>query len=380
MSFQLRVPARSGVAGLVTFENALFKMSTFIIDNTDYKTLVLDIDGNVTVATIKAMFNANNQQVGQGAIHSISGLIYSQADPRSNIVNGMCVYQPPLSVFDQDEGVFIGDMQLILTPNSNWKQCVVESAKTGSTYDEDLVFGSDFTFGIKSLRFYIARTRVLEALPKQLNFSMPDMIVSNKQISNGQQNLDFIVPPSTQQIVIWIQDSSVGNNTKLSYARFKARQNCPAGDLKRMDKFGPWAKTYDENLQSIQLTFAGITKPMTLFQTGNGGSTSQPSVSVSMLQRYLMNNQNQQRSDHETFYDWLSQGAYYTFDFTRDSTNLGTYLSVKIAYNGDYPTQGKTVGDLASVINLYVCSIYRRDFALTYSELGNVVAVQSAMQ
>jgi len=95
-----------------------------------------------------------------------------------------------------------------------------------------------------------------------------------------------------------------------------------------------------------------------------------------------MNNQNQQRSDHETFNDWLSMtsGAYYTFDFTRDSTNLGTNLSVKIAFNGDYPTQGKTVGDLASVINLYVCSIYRRNFALTYSELGNVVAVQSAMQ
>jgi hypothetical protein len=115
MTFELRVPARAGVDGLVTFENALFKMSTFIIDNTDYTTLVLDVDGNVTVATIKAMFNTNNQQVGQGAIHSISGLIYSQADPRSNIVNGMCVYQPPLSVFDQDEGVFIGDMQLILT-------------------------------------------------------------------------------------------------------------------------------------------------------------------------------------------------------------------------------------------------------------------------
>ena len=126
---QLRVPARDGVDGLVTFEEALYKISTYLIDNTDSTTLVLNIEGNVTVATIKAMFNANNQQVGQGAIHSVLGSI-AQADPRSNTVNGMCVYQPPLSLFDQDNGVFIGDMQMILTPNSNWKQAIVESSCT----------------------------------------------------------------------------------------------------------------------------------------------------------------------------------------------------------------------------------------------------------
>ena len=119
---------------------------------------------------------------------------------------------------------------------------------------------------------------------------------------------------------------------------------------------------------------------MTLFQTGNGNTVSKPNTSITMLQRYLMNNQNQQRTDQETFTDWLSQGAYYAFDFTIDSTNLGTYLSVKIAYNGDFPSVGRVQSDISSTINVYVCSIYRRDFALTYSELGNIVSVQSAMQ
>jgi hypothetical protein len=111
---------------------------------------------------------------------------------------------------------------------------------------------------------------------------------------------------------------------------------------------------------------------MTLFQTGNMEIRylSRSRIHHTMLQRYLIINQNQQRTDNATFKftDWLSQGKYYNFDFTRDSTNLGTYLSVKIAYNGDFPTQGKTQNDISSTINVYVCSIYRRDFALTYKE------------
>lgn len=142
---ELRIPARGGVNGILTFENSIFEVHGVLINTAvNYTTIVLNIiSSNVTVGVIKAMFNASNQVAGQGAIFNVLGHT-TQADPRSNVVNGMCVYQPPLSVFDQYEGVFIGDMQLILTPNSNWKQCVVESAKTGSTYDEHLIFGSDF--------------------------------------------------------------------------------------------------------------------------------------------------------------------------------------------------------------------------------------------
>jgi hypothetical protein len=124
----------------------------------------------------------------------------------------------------QDNGVFMGDMQMILIPNSNWKQSVVESAKRGTTNDQRCGTWCGFLFGYKSLRFYIARCRVSEPLPKQLSFSMPDMIVNINYLikpSNGSQNLDFIIPPSTQQIVVWIQNSACRNNSKIPYSRFK---------------------------------------------------------------------------------------------------------------------------------------------------------------
>jgi hypothetical protein len=111
------------------------------------------------------------------------------------------------------------------------------------------------------------------------------------------QNLDFVIPPSTQQIIVWIQDSACRTNSKIPLSRFKARQNCPNGNLKRRGEYGEGTKIYDENLQSIQLTVADITKPSTQFQTSNGAVTTRPDVSITMLQlqRYLMTNQNQQR-------------------------------------------------------------------------------------
>ena len=260
----LQMPARNSVNGIVTFEAGMYTIAGDVSgDNDNFVTTVINIVGStVTIAVIKAMFNVSNTSVGQGAIKEVSFGPYTQPSPRSNVVNGMCVYQPPLSLFDQDNGVFIGDMSMILTPNSNWKQSIVESSVPGTRYDQDIVHGTNFCFGIKSLRLYIARCRVSEQLPKQLNFSMPDMIVSNKQLSNGQNNIDFIIPPSTQQIVLWIQDSACGTNSKIPFSRFKARQNSPGGDFSRLNTFGPWCKTYDENVQSMQLTFAGITKPI----------------------------------------------------------------------------------------------------------------------
>ena len=52
-----------------------------LTDNLDYATLILNIEGNVTIATIKAMLSASNQQVWQCAIVNITGPI-AQTDPR----------------------------------------------------------------------------------------------------------------------------------------------------------------------------------------------------------------------------------------------------------------------------------------------------------
>ena len=209
---------------------------------------------------------------------------------------------------------------------------------------------------------------------------MPDMLIANKSLPHGSSNIDFIVPPSTQKVVIWIQDTSAGSNPKLPMTRFKTRQYTGAQGLNVLNQYGPWAHTLDERLQSIQCTFAGITKPMSNFQKAGGGKGGEPTVNQ-MLQRWMMTNQNNDnRQEPEKFHDWLSLGPYYLFDFSRDSSNLGTYLQVKVNYDGDLPTDGVSATSTgSSTVNLYVCAIYDRDIALTYGQFGNVIAAATQM-
>ncbi len=74
-----------------------------------------------TLAVMKVMYDAAGAD--KFMLYQVTNNgVYSQSDPRSNIVNNQVVWQPALSIFD--EGVesmsnFVGDMQIILTPNSN---------------------------------------------------------------------------------------------------------------------------------------------------------------------------------------------------------------------------------------------------------------------
>ena len=88
-----------------------------------------------------------------------------------------------LSVFDSTSPYFTGDIGIILTPNSNWRTSAIESAV--GDYNSDVQHGVDYAVGVKSLRFYIARTRITEDIPRQVTMTMKDFIVTNKQMMHG---------------------------------------------------------------------------------------------------------------------------------------------------------------------------------------------------
>lgn len=343
-----------------------------------------DLDIKLNVVNLASIFGG----AGPG-LYAISGIVevdrgsfrnpHTQPDPRSNVVNGMVAYQPPVAFFDiPSPHVFFGDMQIQLTPNSNWAQACVESAVPGTYYGTDVKHGTDYSFGIKSMRLYLARARLMVAPERSLSFSVDDIQISNKQLPFGASTLNFSIPPSVRMIACWIQDSAVGSNSKLPLTRFKTRQYTGTSNLTALNKYGPWAQTYDERLLSIQLNFAGITKPQTLFQRGNTGTAAE--TTNSMLQRWIMNNQmNDDKLSPEKYMDWLSMGPYYVFDFTRSADNLGTYLTVNVNYdNSTILTDGSAPGSQQTPnINLYIAAIYTRDVAITYGEYGNIVSVQT---
>lgn len=314
-------------------------------------------------------------------INRVGGNPYAQADPRCGIVNQVVAYQPPLSFFDMtDPDVFFGDMEIQMTPNSNWASAAVESPGD-DYYSSDIKHGLDYCFGVKSMRLYLARAQLIMTPRMNPSYTGYDYLVSNKQIGQGANIINFNIPPSTQKVICWIQDSAVGTNSKLPLTRFKVRQFTGASGLQALNRYGPWTNTYDENINQLQLNFAGVSKPVTSFVRGGSGQIGESTVN-NMLQRWIMTNQNQNdRQEGETYNDWLSAGAYYCFDFSRSADNLGTYLTVNMTYAGSLPTTGNSATDTAtSNINLYVCAVYQRDVALSYGQYGNVVSAQTQMR
>ena len=374
----LDAPGFSANANYPSFINAGFTVAKTEIVGDAVK-LTINITSTLcTIGVMKVMYDAAGAD--KFTLYQVTNNgVYSQSDPRSNVVNNQVVWQPALSIFD--EGVesmstFVSDMQIILTPNSNWKTAAVESA-VGS-YDTDVQHGVDYALGIKSMRFYIARCRSSERQTKEVKMSMTDYIVVNKQLTSNNATLDFTIPPSTRQVVVFVQDAAAGTNTKIPLSRFKMRQYSPASSLQYLNRYGPWARTADEKLKNLQVTFSGITKPQTNIENTHSNA-SHDAISNTMLQRYLMTNQMDGRYDTEQYYDFLSNGPYYLFDYTRDSKALGTYISVKLSFDGALPTDGGA-GNITSNVNLYICAIYNRDVAINYSEFGNVISVVTAMQ
>lgn len=364
---------RGQVNAWTSLTNSDFIVSS-VVTVGDATSVILNINGsNFTNGFLSVLYTADLPNVFT-LFNVISDSSYVQADPRSNYVNNMVIWQPPLSVFDSSTPNFVGDMQIILTPNSNWRTSAIESAV--GDYNNDIAHGVDYAFGIKSLRFYIARTRITADIDREVTMTMKDFIVTNKQMSQQSGSFDFTVPPSTQAICVFLQDSAAGTMTKLPFSRFKSRQYSAGGSLEHLNLYGPWCRTFDERLLSIMTTMCGITKPQTLIQT----TTTPALLNNTMLQRYLMTNSMSNRYDTETYFDYLSNGPYYYFSYERDAENLGTYLNVKLAYTGGAPTQGSLANDVPANLNVFVIAVYDRDIALSYSEFGSIVAVQTSMQ
>ena len=350
--------------------------------------LALKVLGGVDAYTVKKVYNdgtpAPIPDTGFRIVRRSGANQYNQADPRSNVVNNVVAYQPPVSFFKtKDYNALFGDMEISLTPNANWRQSAIESSRglgVDGYYGSDVQHGVDFAFGIKSMRLYLARAKMIEKPPQSLTYHVEDIQIMNKQLTSGSSVINFNIPPSTQRIAVWIQDSAVGTHSMLPLTRFKARQYT-GGNLDTLNKFGPWSHDYSENLKSLQLNFAGITKPMTNFQRGSGAGSIGDGKTNNMLQRWIMTNQNNHNKRRpEKYTDWLSMGPYYLYDFTRSADNLGTYLTVNINYEGAQPTRGNDASDVtASNINLFVAALYVRDVALNYGPMGNVLSAQTQM-
>ena len=310
-----------------------------------------------------------NADTGVAFLWAASIVPNRQADPRTGKFLNNVLYQPPLGVFDiSDPTLLFGDFAIVLTPNQSYKTAVIESL-------ENKTEGVDYKFSIRSMKFYIAKCKIPQMPTPDTAFSMMEYQLLTKQllIQSGTQNFDFMLPPSTQKIVVFIQDASAGSLSNVSASRFKVRQF--SDQVAITNRFGKFANTWDEFLQAIQVTFSGITKPQSSFQ---------PLEEIKyntnyMLQRWIHTNQMNKNPSPEDFNEWLSMGPYYSWDFSRDALSNGTYANVRVSYTPPtVPAYNVTAGNVP-IVNLFIVAIHNRDVAIQY-EQGRVVSVRSQIE
>ena len=95
-----------------------------------------------------------------------------------------------------------------------------------------------------------------------------------------------------------------------------------------------------------------------------------------MLHRWILTSVMNKSSSPESFEEWLSMGAYFVFDYTRDELSNGSYCSIKIDY--DAPANAKAGVNKPNAI-LHVVSVCERDVAITYDQ-GRVTSVRSQIE
>jgi len=266
------------------------------------------------------------------------------ASQQSNEIYAL--WQPPIGVFSYQGGVLgSGDYRIQLNPRSDYKTACVE-ALTPLTVD------TDYSFNITEVRFYLCIERSNIPADNIEKLYLNEIQVQTKTLATGptENSLDFSVPPSTKQIAIFAQSNLAGSNTTFPLSKFKCLNDT------------------DEDLRTIQLTYANVSKPSTNFTSAyNSGGTNNVNQ---MVQRY---NDTVEASgwmgselSSQTFDQWLKGGGIYLFDFNRDSEDRSVHLQLRAKFN-----------NMADASRIFVVSFYTRvvEITTTSGYISNVVSM-----
>jgi hypothetical protein len=157
--------------------------------------------------------------------------------------------------------------------------------------------------------------------------------VISKTIGDGEELRDFTVPASTRAISVFVQDQVAGSDTRNPPTRFTV------GTLNG-----------ERKLESLQLTYANVTKPATRW------SSSYDSNNNNMQQRYVDTQLESGLIDNvggaESFQDWMDRGPLYHFSFNKDMNDRATQLQLatKFTRNAFLDASGTPTGAYAFVI------------------------------
>lgn len=257
------------------------------------------------------------------------------------------IWQPPMGIFGYDGVLGSGEFRLVLNPNSNYLLAAAETRNPSYAASATGLTGT-YSVQINDVKFYAHMAKV--KIPDQVQ----DLTLLEYQVQSKpwQSNLQFTISPYTRGIAIFVQDMTSGQSPLIPPSMFKVSDNS------------------DLMLQSLQVSYGGVTKPSTPWLSNFYNGADQ------LQQRY--NDTYEEAgglakvAGNETYYDFLQRGPYYYMTFERDMTNRATEVQVNTFFNGlpNGPGSGGTTG----LARVFCVSYFQRMLQLT-TAAGSLVQV-----
>ena len=249
------------------------------------------------------------------------------------------MYQPPIGIMEHSKPLGSGDYRFQFNPNSKYKKSCVQSTTSKE-------HPAAFDFEVQSMELYIC-TEKMDVAPTGTDLlHLMEHHVQSKTIgSAGENNFDFTIPPSTKAISIFVQSSVTGANTIVPPSSFKC------------------VTSQELSLQSIQLTYANITKPPTRWTSEINDNTNK------LQQRYLdtqiESTQAFSSGGCESFKEWAESGLLLHYNWARDASDRSTQLQIQANF-----------GEMEANANLFVVAHYSRTVEMSVTN-GFISEVRS---
>ena len=229
------------------------------------------------------------------------------------------IWRPPLGIWGTTNLLGAGQYKISLSPDSNYQFSAVECKQVDAHLKTPGVgVASPYTLTINNVRFYPTTCQYELPDGPQAPLHLLEYAGYARTMSGSQASFNFSVPPSTEQLFVFVQAPSAGSNPVYPPSKFVAVNNS------------------DLNLANVQLTYAGQTKPPTRLQAGFNKSMVGSDVSYLTQMYYqgiLETGRNNDTGGTESLDDYLQRGPFYAFTFDKDASSMETEVAIQIGYN-----------------------------------------------
>lgn len=267
----------------------------------------------------------------------------ASTDTRLSKLNGknrrMFIWQPAIGIFDVSQPLGAGEYDIQLNPAQNFETAVVETGER----EIGLRAGTDYTVAVHNIRFYACLVRVnLPASGVETLHLMEMSVLTGNNVGTGivDVNEEVSVPSSTRAISYFVQDSQVGNDTRIPTSKFHL------------------VDTNDTlSIQNYQIEYASMTKPTVRYASAYSPAAVAGLASNTLQQRYitsaLESGQYFNPAGFEKFDEYLARGPFLHDSFVKSADNLATRLHLTATWqNLQRPSRNVIVAHYSRTIQI----------------------------